>query len=131
MLVAIALVTYNPADPPGGQVWPPAEQVHNGCGAAGAWVAHSLIEMLGLGAYYAAGTLGVVWQGIQPGGELEDVANRFSTAYGVGTGGAALIRPDGFIAWCQVSAAHSARALDDALERLGIRTAVGTGGDIR
>lgn len=60
MLVAIALVTYNPADPPGGQVWPPAEQVHNGCGAAGAWVAHSLIEMLGLGAYYAAGTLGVV-----------------------------------------------------------------------
>jgi S-DNA-T family DNA segregation ATPase FtsK/SpoIIIE len=60
MLVAIALVTYNPADPPGGQVWPPVEQVHNGCGAAGAWVAHSLIEMLGLGAYYAAGTLGVV-----------------------------------------------------------------------
>ncbi len=60
MLVAIALVTYDPADPPGGRVWPPVEQVHNGCGAAGAWVAHSLIEMLGLGAYYAAGTLGVV-----------------------------------------------------------------------
>jgi putative polyketide hydroxylase len=30
----------------------------------------------------AARALGVVWHGIQPAGDLEDVANRFSNAYG-------------------------------------------------
>ena len=47
----------------------------------------------------SARALGVVWHGIQPAGDLEDMANRFSTAYGVGTDSAVLIRPDGFIAW--------------------------------
>jgi putative polyketide hydroxylase len=79
----------------------------------------------------AARALGVVWHGIQPAGDLEDVANRFSTAYGVGTDSAVLIRPDGFIAWRHVTAADGARALDDALERLWIRTAVNTGGHIQ
>ncbi len=70
----------------------------------------------------AARALGVVWHGIQPAGDLDDVANRFSTAYGVGTNGAVLIRPDGFVAWRHATAAaDGARALDDALERLWIR----------
>jgi putative polyketide hydroxylase len=76
----------------------------------------------------AARALGVAWHGIHPAGDLEDVANRFSTAYGVGTTGAVLIRPDGFTAWRHVTAADGARALDDALERLWIRTAVNAGG---
>ncbi|HEU4993900.1 MAG TPA: FAD-dependent monooxygenase, partial [Gemmatimonadaceae bacterium] len=74
-----------------------------------------------------AGALGVVWHGIRPAGNLEDRANRFSTAYGVGTDGAVLIRPDGFIAWRHITAANGTTALDDALERLWIRTAVSTG----
>jgi putative polyketide hydroxylase len=78
----------------------------------------------------ASRTLGVEWYGIQPAGNLEDVADRFSTAYGVGTDGAVLIRPDGFVAWRHVAAADGARALDDALEQLWIRTAVNTGGHI-
>ena len=77
-----------------------------------------------------AGALGVVWHGIHPAGNLEDVANRFATAFGVGTDGAVLIRPDGFIAWRQVTAAAGPRDLDDALARLGIRTAVSTGGHV-
>ena len=79
----------------------------------------------------AARALGVAWHGIRPAGDLEDVANRFSTAYGVGTDGAVLIRPDGFIAWRQTTAASSARGLDDALERLWVRTPVNTGGYAR
>jgi tetracenomycin A2 monooxygenase-dioxygenase len=78
-----------------------------------------------------AGALGVVWHGIRPVGNLEDHANRFSSAYGVGTEGAVLIRPDGFIAWRHVSAAGSARDLDDALERLSFRTAVNAGVHVR
>ena len=65
-----------------------------------------------------ARALGVEWYGIQPAGNLEDAAGRFSTAYGVGTDGAVLIRPDGFVAWRHMTAADSAKALDDALERL-------------
>jgi 2-polyprenyl-6-methoxyphenol hydroxylase-like FAD-dependent oxidoreductase len=76
----------------------------------------------------AARALAVEWYGIHPAGNLEDVADRFSTAYGVGPAGAVLVRPDGFIAWRQVTAANGARALDDALERLWSRTVVNTGG---
>jgi tetracenomycin A2 monooxygenase-dioxygenase len=74
-----------------------------------------------------AGALGVVWHGIRPAGSLEDDAHRFCTAYGVGSDGAVLIRPDGFIAWRHVAAANGPRALDEALERLSIQTAVSTG----
>jgi 2-polyprenyl-6-methoxyphenol hydroxylase-like FAD-dependent oxidoreductase len=75
-----------------------------------------------------ARALGVEWYGMQPAGNLEDVADRFSTVYGVGSAGAVLVRPDGFIAWRHVTAADGARTLDDALERLWIRAAVNTGG---
>jgi 2-polyprenyl-6-methoxyphenol hydroxylase-like FAD-dependent oxidoreductase len=74
----------------------------------------------------AAGTLGVAWHGMQPSGDLEDVAGRFSAAYGVGGDGAVLIRPDGFIAWRHATSSDGARALDEAFERLGVRTAVNT-----
>jgi putative polyketide hydroxylase len=50
---------------------------------------------------------------------LQDVENRWQTAYGVSAEGAVLIRPDGFIAWrardCHVD---PATALHDALEHL-------------
>ena len=77
----------------------------------------------------AARALGVVWHGIQPAGDLEDVANRFSTAYGVGTDGAVLIRPDGFIAWRHATAADGASP-GRCARRLD-RTAVNTGGHMR
>lgn len=60
LLVAISLVSYDPADPPGSGGWGPPQPVQNACGAAGAWAAHTLIEMLGIGAYYAAGSFGIV-----------------------------------------------------------------------
>jgi hypothetical protein len=59
---------------------------------------------------------------MQPAGDLQDTGGRFSAAYGVGSDGAVLIRPDGFIAWRHQTAADGARALDDALEHLWIRT---------
>lgn len=65
VLVAIALVTYDPADPiRGGDSWTalnssPAS-VQNACGIVGARVAHGLLEMLGVGAYYAMVSFGVV-----------------------------------------------------------------------
>jgi hypothetical protein len=72
----------------------------------------------------------MVCHAIQPAGDLHDVASRFSTAYGVGPAGAVLIRPDGFIAWREVTTAGSATALDDILDRLRMRTAVKTGGHV-
>jgi 2-polyprenyl-6-methoxyphenol hydroxylase-like FAD-dependent oxidoreductase len=56
---------------------------------------------------------------LAPDGDLQDVENRWQTAYGVSAEGAVLIRPDGFIAWrardCHVD---PATALHDALEHL-------------
>lgn len=75
----------------------------------------------------AARALGVMWHGIHPGGDLQDVASRFSTAYGVGSDGAALIRPDGFVAWRRATAVDGATVLDAVLERLRMRTAIDTG----
>src|SRR5262249_30208370 len=79
----------------------------------------------------ASRVAGVVWYGIEPAGDLDDAAGRFSTAYGVESDGAVLIRPDGFIAWRQTTAADGARALDNALERLWVRTAVNTEGRVQ
>ncbi|MEQ8848353.1 DNA translocase FtsK [Botrimarina sp.] len=61
LLATVSLVTYDPADPPAQAVWGQAPgEVRNACGRAGAQVAHSLVEMLGVGAYYAVASLGVV-----------------------------------------------------------------------
>jgi putative polyketide hydroxylase len=66
----------------------------------------------------ACRAMGVVWHGVEPAGDLGDPAGRFSTAYGVSSDGAVLIRPDGFIAWRHATAAEGATALEHALERL-------------
>jgi S-DNA-T family DNA segregation ATPase FtsK/SpoIIIE len=58
--LGIALWTYDPNDPPSTLVWPASSTVNNDCGRAGALVAHHLLECLGIGAYYLAGSLGVL-----------------------------------------------------------------------
>jgi len=70
----------------------------------------------------AARPLGVTLHGVAPAGDLEDVAHRFEAAYGVEADGAVLIRPDGFIASRHATSVNGAKALDDALDRLWIRT---------
>ncbi|MGL4512615.1 MAG: DNA translocase FtsK [Lacipirellulaceae bacterium] len=60
LLGALALVSYDAADPPGGGVWPARAAVQNACGTAGAYFAHTMLEMLGVGAYYAVGSLAVL-----------------------------------------------------------------------
>jgi putative polyketide hydroxylase len=57
-----------------------------------------------------------------PGGEVQDVDNRWSTAYGVSADGAVLIRPDGFIAW-RAAGSHveAETALREVFERLSFR----------
>ncbi len=50
--LAVALATYNPADPPGTAVYPAPETVSNSCGRLGAWVAAQLFALFGIGAYY-------------------------------------------------------------------------------
>jgi putative polyketide hydroxylase len=67
--------------------------------------------------------LGVLWQGIAPDGDLEDTSGRLAATCGIGNDGAVLIRPDGFIAWRQSTAADGTRALNNALERLWVRAA--------
>ncbi len=73
----------------------------------------------------AARVLGISWHGIHPDGDLWDVANRWSAAYGVDDDGAVLIRPDGFIAWRRPTAdGEAASAFDAAVEHLQMRTGV-------
>ena len=76
----------------------------------------------------ACRVVGVVWHGIAPACDLADTLGRLSTAYGIESDGAVLIRPDGFIAWRHAAGADGARALDNALERLWVRAAINTGG---
>ncbi|MCG8449867.1 MAG: DNA translocase FtsK 4TM domain-containing protein [Pirellulales bacterium] len=60
VLLAVALATYNPTDPPSTLVHPAPTEFHNGCGPIGAYIAHFLLESLGLGAYYLVLSLGVL-----------------------------------------------------------------------
>lgn len=60
VFLSISLLTYDRTDPPSDLIWPPAQQVQNSCGMAGAYVAHNMLQMMGLGAYYAVGSLIVV-----------------------------------------------------------------------
>ncbi|HWB13899.1 MAG TPA: DNA translocase FtsK [Pirellulales bacterium] len=52
IFLSIALVTYDPADPPSDLVYPPQTAVENACGWVGAIVASVLFQTLGLGSYY-------------------------------------------------------------------------------
>ncbi|TWT74559.1 DNA translocase FtsK [Posidoniimonas polymericola] len=60
LFLAVALSTYHKADPPGSLVWPPSDTTHNACGWGGAYAAHYLLEMMGVGAYYAVGSLATI-----------------------------------------------------------------------
>jgi putative polyketide hydroxylase len=56
------------------------------------------------------------------GGGLTDREGRFAAAYGLTSSGAALVRPDGFVAWRAARMADDpARALSDALTRVLMR----------
>ncbi len=59
-VLALAVVTYHPADPPSTLVHPPSTQLHNACGPIGAYIAHFLLESVGWGAYYLALSLVVL-----------------------------------------------------------------------
>lgn len=54
---ALALATYDAADPPSTIVYPQREHVANVCGHAGAYVASMSFTALGLGAYYLLASL--------------------------------------------------------------------------
>jgi S-DNA-T family DNA segregation ATPase FtsK/SpoIIIE len=45
------LLSFDIADPPSRQVWPPNAPVHNWCGPVGAWLAYHLFHYLGVGVY--------------------------------------------------------------------------------
>jgi tetracenomycin A2 monooxygenase-dioxygenase len=62
----------------------------------------------------AVAAAGLVCHGIAPAGDLQDVNHHWSAAFGVDADGAALIRPDGFIAWRRRNAAGNAQAAFDA-----------------
>ncbi len=69
----------------------------------------------------AAGSLGVDLPAyrVGPDADLVCAAGTFETAYGVGRGGAALVRPDGVLAWRAADAVTDhAGALQSALRRL-------------
>ena len=59
-LLAAALLTYDPADPPGTLLYPPRATFENACGPAGAYAAHALYAGVGYGALYLLGSLVVV-----------------------------------------------------------------------
>ena len=60
VFLAVALFTFDPADPPGDLVQPPRTAVNNACGWLGAWTAHGLFQALGLGAYYLVFSLALL-----------------------------------------------------------------------
>ncbi len=67
----------------------------------------------------AASALGVALHGIAPAGDLQDLEDRWSAAFGVGPDGAVLIRPDGFIAWRRRTAGGNAQGdLETAFDRI-------------
>ncbi len=60
VFLGVSLWTYDRTDPPSTLTWPASTETHNACGTVGAYTAHWLFESLGLGAWYAVGSLGVL-----------------------------------------------------------------------
>ncbi len=58
--LGFALFTYHKTDPPGTLVYPVPTVYQNACGVSGAFAAHNLFESLGIGAYYAVGSLAIL-----------------------------------------------------------------------
>ena len=52
VFLAIALLSYNPADPPSNLVYPQHAKIANACGRSGAVAAEWLLQSVGLGAYF-------------------------------------------------------------------------------
>lgn len=72
-------------------------------------------------ALQAANQLGIrlVARRIGAGGDLVDVDGGWSSAYGVGSSGAVLVRPDGLVCWCAVaSVEHPEQVLEAVLADL-------------
>ncbi len=59
-LLTVSLATYDAADPPSTLVYPPHTDYQNACGPIGAYVAHLLLESVGLGSYYLVASLGTL-----------------------------------------------------------------------
>ena len=60
VFLAAALLSYDPADPPGKLVFPERAETLNACGRSGALVSRGLFTAFGLGAYYLLVSLGVL-----------------------------------------------------------------------
>ncbi|MCH2116367.1 MAG: DNA translocase FtsK 4TM domain-containing protein [Pirellulales bacterium] len=58
--LGFALLTYHKTDPPGTLVYPVPTSYQNACGVIGAFAAHNLFTTLGIGAYYAVGSLAIL-----------------------------------------------------------------------
>lgn len=52
VFLTVSLATYDPGDPPSTLVYPPRHAIRNACGPAGAFLARTLFEAIGLGAYF-------------------------------------------------------------------------------
>lgn len=68
LLLAISVLSFDATDPPSTLVHPATEVFNNACGPIGAYVAHFLLESIGIGAYYlivSLATMAVVllWRG--------------------------------------------------------------------
>jgi S-DNA-T family DNA segregation ATPase FtsK/SpoIIIE len=59
VFLTLAVVSYDPADPPSATVWPANPHIRNACGRIGALVAHVSMQGLGVGAYYAVISLAI------------------------------------------------------------------------
>ena len=57
VLLGMAVVTYDAADPPSTMVYPPPTTFNNSCGPIGAYVSHLLLESVGVGAFYLVASL--------------------------------------------------------------------------
>jgi S-DNA-T family DNA segregation ATPase FtsK/SpoIIIE len=60
LFVALSLIGYAPADPPGTDRYPPAAHPTNPCGPVGAWLAHLLFQTVGWASYLGLWGLAVV-----------------------------------------------------------------------
>ena len=60
IFLVVALLTYEPADPPSTLTYPPPMRTANACGPLGALVARGLFGGFGVGAYYLAASSGTV-----------------------------------------------------------------------
>lgn len=57
VFLALSLISYSPADPPGDSVSPASAVINNLCGPTGARLAHVLHSLFGLGAWFLLGAI--------------------------------------------------------------------------